>query len=72
MTAATLSRRCSNHNSSCISRIARSHLGVFGASALTSMTAEYEVLEWKHQCLEAQNQRMNERKRIHDMKSEGP
>jgi hypothetical protein len=36
------------------------------------MTAEYEVLEWKHQCLETQNQRMNKRKRIHDMKSDGP
>ena len=36
------------------------------------MTAEHEVLERKHQCLETQNQRMNKRKRIHDMKSNSP
>ena len=36
------------------------------------MAAEYEVLEWKHQRLEPQNQCMHERQRVHDMKSEGP
>ena len=35
------------------------------------MAAEYEVLEWKHQRLEPQNQCMHKRKRIHDVKSHG-
>src|SRR5262249_25117526 len=36
-----------------------------------SMSAEYEVLERKHQRLEPQNQRMQNRKRIHDVKRQG-
>src|SRR5262249_33803665 len=36
-----------------------------------SMSAEYEVLERKDQRLEPQNQRMQKRERIHDVKRDG-
>ena len=62
MASGDLEPELQQYNSSCISCVARAPSRRFWRGSFTSMTAEYEVLEWKHQRLETQNQCMTEKK----------